>query len=82
MFADPHLIEVIAETPLTPLMKAIQKMSLEFQSIPRPFYIGNELPPGVTVAEYNRVVRRYSEKHGVTLDEAFAVIYCKKGSTK
>lgn len=75
--------EYLDEKPIeTSLKKAIQNARSAFRALPFPFYVGNELPPGVTVAEYNRTVRRYAEKHDITLDEAFAAIYCKKGSTK
>lgn len=72
---------MIRETPLT-VTEAIQDMTLADQSNTHPFYMGNELPPGVTVAEYNRTVRRYSKKHDITLDEAFAAIYGGRESEK
>ena len=62
----------------TPLMKAIEDATLAFRTA-TPFCIGNELPPGVTVAGYNRKVHRYAKKHGVPLDKAFAAIYGGKG---
>jgi len=79
MFTDPRLNEMLIETPLTPLMKAIQNMTLETQTTTYPFYMGNELPPDDPPDGYNRRVRRYAEKHNVSLDKAFAAIYGKKG---
>lgn len=43
-------------------------------------HIGNEAPLDAVCSEgYNRRVRRYAEKHGVSLDKAFAAIYGGKG---
>ena len=43
--------------------------------------IGNEPPFGAAVGfeGYNRKVRRYAEKHGVSLNKAFDAIYGGKG---
>lgn len=63
-------------------MKTTEDMRYTHQTPTFPFYAGNELPPGVTVAGYNRAVRRYAKEHRVTLEEAFAAIYGGKESTK
>lgn len=42
-------------------------------------HTGNENPLGACLDGYNRRVRRYARKHGVSLDKAFAAIYGGKG---
>ena len=43
-------------------------------------HTGNENPFGACLDGYNRKVRRYARKHGVSLDKAFTAIYGGRGT--